>query len=399
MSAALRIDTLRVYRLSIPMRLRFEHAAAARATADPIIVRLDALPPFGELSGYGEALARSYVTGESAETVADDVLQHFAPHLLDLRASGFAEALEFADTLPALVDGRLVNAARCAVELALLDLAGRAFGRRLADACGWLDVKGFEPPGALATARYSGIVVGRSRAKLTALLRAQRCYGLRDFKLKVAVDGWQERLAWAARVLGGAIERGRATLRVDANGGWTPAEAAAAIPALKRCAVHALEQPVPRAADACHAQLTAAGCPDIITDESLLTVEDAERLIEADGARVFNVRLAKNGGLLPSLRIAARAVAAGLDVQLGCLVGETSILTAAGLAFLELCPRVRYVEGAFGRFLLRHDVLTPPLTFGYGGRLAPRRAPGLGIRVDERAIERLSVAPGVVLRF
>ncbi|MEP0847983.1 MAG: hypothetical protein HRF50_14325 [Phycisphaerae bacterium] len=399
MSAALRIDALRVYRLAVPMRLRFEHAAAARATADPIVVRLDALPPFGELSGYGEALARAYVTGETADTVADDVLQHFAPRLLELRAGGFAEALEFAESLPTFVDGRLVNAARCAVELALLDLAGKAFGRRLADASGWLDMKGFEPPGALAAARYSGIVVGRSRAKLSALLRAQRCYGLRDFKLKVAVDGWQERLSWAAFELGGAIARRRATLRVDANGGWTPFEAAAAIPILKQCGVESLEQPVPRAADACHVELMAAGSPDIIADESLLTVEDAERLIEADGVRVLNVRLAKNGGLLPSLRIAARAMAAGVDVQLGCLVGETSILTAAGLAFLELCPRARYVEGAFGRFLLRADVLRPPLTFGYGGRLAPRRAPGLGIRVDQGAIERLSITPGVVVRF
>ena len=64
-------------------------------------------------------------------------------------------------------------------------------------------------------------------------------------------------------------------------------------------------------------------------------------------------RIAKNGGLLPALRIARRALEAGLDLQLGCLVGETSLLSAAGLAFLQACPRVRFVEGAFGRFLLR----------------------------------------------
>lgn len=399
MSALLRIRTLRIARLAIPMRVRFEHAAAARSVADPVLVRLEAEAPCADLVGWGETLARSYVTGETAETVVEDVVHHFAPLLLELRASHFAEVLEFADALPVFVDGRLVNAARAAVELALLDLAGRAFGRRLADVAGWLDLPRFGPPGALPEARYSGIVLGRSRRRLQALLRVQRWYGLRDFKLKVAVEGWEQRLAWTSQVLAGAIRRGRATLRVDANGGWTPREAAAALPALEAHGVEGIEQPVPRDQDGCHAQLAERSRVQLIADESLLTLEDAERLIEAGGTRVLNVRIAKNGGLLPALRIAARALAEGCEVQLGCLVGETSLLTAAGLAFLEVCPRVRYVEGGYGRLLLREDVVSRPLTLGYGGRLAARAGAGLGVEVDAGRVERLTVGAPVVVQF
>jgi L-alanine-DL-glutamate epimerase-like enolase superfamily enzyme len=393
MIAPLRIRRVQVFPLAIPLRFRFEHAAAARDTADPVILQLAAEVPYSEHVGYGETLARRYVTGETSATVVDDIREMFVPHLLEFRPTSFAEAAEFADELPTLIDGRLVNAARCAVELAVLDLAGRVFRRRLSDVAGWMDLPGFGPPGCLEAARYSGVVVGRSPRKLATLLRLQRCYGLRDFKIKVAIDGWEKQLEHAHRVLRRGLERGTLTLRADANGGWNLDQAQEALPTLERFGVTALEQPLPPADDNHLPALAEQTRCDLIADESLLTIEDAEELIETGGVRVLNIRLAKNGGLLPALRIAQRALAAGLDVQLGCLVGETSILTAAGIAFLEACPRVRFVEGAFGRWLLRADVTSRPLQFGRGGKMRSPAGAGLGVRVLEDALRRLSVAP------
>ena len=40
MNAPLHVRSLRIHRLAIPMRVRFEHAAATRDTADPVIVEL-----------------------------------------------------------------------------------------------------------------------------------------------------------------------------------------------------------------------------------------------------------------------------------------------------------------------------------------------------------------------
>ena len=91
---------------------------------------------------------------------------------------------------------------------------------------------------------------------------------------------------------------------------------------LERGGVCALEQPLPDVHDADLPYLAEQTHCDLIADESLLTIEDAQRLIDGGGVRVFNIRIAKNGGLLPALRIARLALAAGLDVQLGCLVGE-----------------------------------------------------------------------------
>ncbi|MEW6252548.1 MAG: enolase C-terminal domain-like protein, partial [Planctomycetota bacterium] len=318
----------------------------------------------------------------------------FAKRLESFRPTSFVEALEFMEGLPTQLGGRVVTAARAAVELALLDLACRVFRRRPAEIAGWMGLPGFGPPGCLPTARYSGIVVGRTRRKLQWLLRAQLLYGLRDFKLKVGLEGWEQRLEWAYAVLRRKLARERATLRADANGRWLLPEAVEAATALERCGVTALEQALPDAADVELPTLAQQTKCDLIADESMLTLGDAQRLIAGGGVRVLNVRIAKNGGLMPALRIARTALAAGLDVQLGCLVGETSILSAAGVAFLETCPKVRFVEGAFGPFLLRADVTARPVRFGRGGRMRPLRGPGLGYDVlPERLIKLAATRP------
>jgi muconate cycloisomerase len=399
MTTPLRIRQLRVFPLAIPLRVRFEHAAAIRDTADPIVVGLSAGAPYAHIVGYGETLARPYVTGETTASVAEDLAHLFVPRLVEFRPETFVEALEFIDALPAQTEGRVVTAARAAVELALLDLSCRAFHRRPADVAGWLGLPGFGAPGCRDTARYSGMVVGRTRGRLKTLLRLQHLYGLRDFKLKVAIEGWQDRLQWACEVLARPLARQTATLRVDANGGWSRDEAIEAAKILDHYGVCALEQPLPDALEVDLIGLAAQTRCDLVMDESLLTLDDARRLIQQGAVRVFNIRIAKNGGLLPSLRLAGLALAAGLDVQLGCLVGETSLLSAAGVAFLEACPRVRFVEGAFGQFLLRQDITARPVRFRYGGRAPRLGGYGLGVDVDPRALEQLSVDHPQTLAF
>lgn len=388
MSSPLRIRHLQVYPLAIPLRVKFKHAAATRSMADPVVVRLTPGSPYAHHAGYGDTLARPYVTGETAETVSEDVLRLFGPLLKEMDAGSFAEALEFAAGLPFEDDGRCVTAARAAVELALIDLAGRVFKRRAADLAGWLELPKFHPPGCLAKIRYSGMVVGNSARTQLWCLRAQRCYGLRGYKIKVGVEGWEAKLERTHGILGGLIRRGVGTLRADANGAWTFDQACEALPVLERFGVCALEQPLPPAEDAALPALAERTRMDLIADESLISPEDARRLIDAGGVRVLNVRVAKNGGLMPALQIARLAISAGLDVQLGCLVGETSILSAASAAFLEICPRVRFVEGAFGRFLMRDDVTRRQVRFGRGGRMRFLRGFGLGVDVDESKLER-----------
>ena len=91
----LRIRSLKIFQLAIPLRLRFEHAAATRDTADPVVVQLSPASPFAHQTGYGETLARAYVTGESVSSVIEDIQDLFAPRLATFCPENFTEALEF----------------------------------------------------------------------------------------------------------------------------------------------------------------------------------------------------------------------------------------------------------------------------------------------------------------
>ena len=94
---------------------------------------------------------------------------------------------------------------------------------------------------------------------------------------------------------------------------------------------------------------------------------------------------------MQSLRLADLAHRSGLDFQLGCMVGETGILTAAGRIFLELVGRrVRFAEGSYGRFLLRSDVTRERLSFGYGGFIRALSGPGLGVHVQPHKVRRVA---------
>ena len=84
-------------------------------------------------------------------------------------------------------------------------------------------------------------------------------------------------------------------------------------------------------------------------------------------------------------------LSAGLRVQVGAQVGETSLLSAAGRHLALHLPAVEYVEGSFGTHLLSEDITPDPVMFGYEGRGESFLHPGLGVAVDDQALERIAV--------
>lgn len=347
--------------------------------ADPVVVAVELL---NGTVGYGETLPRPYVTGETTESVLAAIQGVFTERLLEIRPSSFAAALEAADALPFhAADGAPIPAARAAVELALLDAHARFFGRGLSEIAGWAGLAGFGPPGSTRSIRYSGVLASEDTASMAKTLRRLWWFGLRHFKLKVGDPGDGERLARAYRYLRRAIARGRASLRVDANGAWTKEEAIARLADWRDVPLVGVEQPLPRGREEDLPVLKDLLDLPIFHDESLITLRDAERLHALGVADGFNIRVSKCGGLLPALRLAAFARRRGGLVQLGCMVGETSILSAAGWRFLQMTPGVTFAEGCFGSFLLRADVVSRPLRFGFGGRGVTLSPVGLGVDV------------------
>jgi len=381
------IRRIALWPLAIPMKIRFSHAAHERQVADPVVISVELA---SGVTGWGETLPRPYVTGESVASVRTAVVRDLTPPLVSLRPTCLPEALEAIDALPtAGQDGEGISAARAGLEMAMLDAYCRHWGRPVTDAVGWLGLPGGGLPGSLRQTRYSGVLGGDDPDRVLRSLRKMRLFGLRDFKLKVGFDADHELVAAVAGKLSRAIRRGRATLRLDANSAWSLNEAVERLTAWQDRPIACIEQPLPKGQEQELVELKRSVPTPIMHDESLVTMADAEALIEHGVADYFNIRLSKNGGWLASIRMAGLARRHGVAYQLGCMVGETSILSAAGRAFLGVVPGVRFAEGSYGGFLLRDDVVDRPIRFGYGGRGRRLPGPGWGVRVDTKRLERL----------
>lgn len=383
--------------MAIPFRVGVQHAASDRTVADPIIVEVELTDG---TCGFGETLARPHITGETAESVIEAVGRVFAPALLGFHPESFPDALEAVDALPWKDAGeRPITAARAGIELAMLDAVLRHFGRTADDIVQWMGLAGFGSPGCIRQVRFSGVPESDDLSATMRQLRLMYWGGLRQFKLKVGTPGDLERTLRVAACLSRPIAKGRATLRVDANGAWSVDQAAEWLAATSDLQIAAVEQPLSRGDELKLIELRERFSVPFVHDESLITEDDARRLIGLGVADFFNIRIGKCGGFLPSLRIAALARRHYVRIQLGCMVGETCVLSAAGLRFLEVCPFVSWAEGCFGSFLLRGDIASKGLRFGYGGRPPRLDGAGWGVRVDAGRLKEFSAAEANVIHL
>jgi L-Ala-D/L-Glu epimerase len=388
---------MEVYRLELPFRRRFEHGGAAREETETIVA--GAFLSDGTV-GYGEGLPREYVTGETAEGVVESILGPLAGGLGKLEPRTFGDLLEVADNLPFVnSEGQIINAARCCVELALLDAYGKHFGTDLTMIGGWLGYGWLAGGEGSVNCRVSGVLDGSDIRAIIKRYRLMRWYGLKDFKLKLGMGRDEPVLEAVERVMGGAVREGRVTLRVDANGAWDIDTALGMSERLDRLGAVCVEQPL-AASDRSHWRMLAdLSMLPVMADESLVSFDDARYLIENDLADFFNIRISKNGGLLASIRMAELANKGMRQYQLGAMVGETSVLAAAGLQFLRIVPETAFAEIGYGRFLLEKDIVKRDIRFGYGGRLRTIRGPGLGVEIKQDRIKKYIVGRPYFIEF
>lgn len=384
----MRIAEIAALHARIPLRKTVRHASHTRAANDTLVVRCR----LGDgTEGFGEGLPRSYVTGETIDTAFETLrrinwAEAFGGDWTSL-ADAVARLDEFRVPLPpAGVRDCFGNAARCAVELAVLDAVARREGVPLSRVTSLVDETGpIRADSELVY--YSGIVTAMGRLGECLTVWKLRGLGFRQVKVKVGVEGGNDVAALhrARRILKKDVD-----LRIDANEAWSASEVEGKIAALAPFGISAVEQPVPHGEVDRLADLRPRLGVPIVLDESLCSYGDGERAIERGTCDLFNVRLSKCGGFVPSLRLAALAHRAGLGYQLGCQVGETGILSAAGRHFACSVGGIRYLEGSYDRFLVRERLTVEDCTFGWYGRARPLTKPGLGVEIDRAALARVT---------
>ena len=222
----MRLTSLHFMGVEIPLRRSFTHARATREKTLNclVIARLD-----DGVEGLGEGVPREYVTGETPQTT------RYALTTADFsRLAG--DFTSFADVVDALrgwdipTDADHVNhAARCAVEIAVLDAFGRCFDVPIGRAASLILDRRLlhEKP---QPVRYSIVIPLAGARKRVWLARLARLAGFGAVKVKVGKDVDDDVAAVESmrRALGPRVD-----LRIDANGAWSIDQAREALDRMK----------------------------------------------------------------------------------------------------------------------------------------------------------------------
>jgi L-Ala-D/L-Glu epimerase len=385
------VAELHLLAVDLPFKVAFRHAAAARTTSESLFLRLRL---DNGTEGWGECLPRAYVSGERRDQAFALLRDTILPALVGQSFPSLREAVAFLEKCDGKAPPEWVHpetpqtSAWCSVDLALLDAFGKAAGE---PARPGVTADLAPADAAQRRYRYSGVVsAGRGWRYAVSLLK-MRAFRFPHVKLKVEHDGSMQAARTARRLLGRRVD-----LRVDANMAWGVEQALQVIGQLRTVGIRSFEQPIASSDLAGLARLVAESAAGIVVDEGLTDRDSLQRLITHRACTGANVRISKCGGLVAAHARCREALDAGLMLQVGCQVGESSLLSAAHLTLLSalapLRPGVRYAEGCFGRHLLREDPVAPLVQFRYGGRPPPRPpGAGFGVHVDLAALQRHAV--------
>lgn len=348
----MRIASVEVVPYALPFREPYVTARGRLERREMVLLRLRSADG---LVGLGEAVPLSLRGGATLPRVVGE-----------LEALGSHDSLDEATLRSTAVS--LSPPARCAALTALLDLRGKKASA--GPAAGAADSPG--PVRCNAT-----LVAGEPAAVAADALRWAED-GFSVFKLKVGAgdDVGQVR---AVREAIGPEPR----LRLDANGAWSFDIARRKLEELEPFDIELIEQPVATIDDA--AELADRTTIPIAADESVECRADAERAVAVSAYALAGIKLSKVGGPEQAIEIAEvipSYMSSALDGPVGIAAAAQVAQTLSGsphggpgLAHGLATQRLFSSTVAAVECDLRGDLLHPPA------------GPGLGIEIDEDALQ------------
>jgi L-alanine-DL-glutamate epimerase-like enolase superfamily enzyme len=360
-----RVDAIPV---ALPLKSPMKMAAETITAAQNLLVRIEAAD--GTV-GWGEAASAPTMTGDTQGGLVAAVRDHLAPMLIGKNARDWP-ALR-----PALHRALLGNGgAHSAVELAVLDLTGRATGKRLIDLVGRPRRNGVKPMWLLGN---------KTADEDVAEAHARQKAGFDFFKLKIGVKPLAKEIAIAFAVREALPNT---PLCADANCGLTLAAARSYVEKTRKAKLMFVEQPLAYDDIEGLRKLTRATKVPIGVDEGIHSFADITTSAKA-GAGGVSLKLIKLGGIIAAIEAGKLCQRLGLSVNIAAKIAESSISSAAALHLACAVPKADWGV-SLTHFYLAEDIVRQPLRLK-DGLVALPDGPGLGIEVDEAAVERFRV--------
>jgi L-alanine-DL-glutamate epimerase-like enolase superfamily enzyme len=380
-----RIKSVETRAIRVPLSDPYHESEAEIESFNHVITRVGT----EDEVGIGEADFLS-LAQQSAPTVAATVERTVADEIVGMDPFNVEGVLQRASEATSLVlSPEAAAGVSSCLDLALWDLQGNALdvpvyqllGGRVTDSIPVSFTLSAESPGEMADA---------------ARQRVDQGYGTVVVKVgRGGLDVDEARVRQVREAVGQEV-----AVRVDVNGGYSDAdEAIDAIERFEPYDIEYVEQPVARGKPEATKEIRRVTDTTVVADESLVTLADAFALARDDVFDVYNIKPTKCGGLHASCKIASVAESAGIP----CLVGghpQQEIARQASRHFAAArsavnCGYANEGPGPASQSLTHHvtkDVVTYDDVAAFEGVVELPEAPGLGVEIDEDALEKYTVA-------
>jgi len=356
----MRIKEIHVYRHDLPVvGGSYNMASTSVSSLDTTLVEI--VTETG-LVGYGESCPVGPVYQPMHALGVRSALEQMGPHLIG------TDALHIGcvhDAMEAALNG--YRYAKAAVDIALWDIAGKAYGARVCDLLGG--------PRQETVASYYALGV-MAPGEAAAMARDRQAQGFRRLQIKVGGRELEEDIA-AIRKVCEVLQPG-VRLAVDANRGWTTREALH-VSLCCRDLAFVMEQPCATYEET--AALRRRLAHPIYLDES---TEGLEVILRAVGDRVcdgFGLKVTRLGGL--SAMRTVRDVCRAANLPMTCDDSWGGDIIAAACVHIGATVHPDLLEGVWiaAPYIDGHYDPVNGIRIENGGICVPE-GPGLGVVPD-----------------
>jgi len=365
-SGPFRLEHIKAFRVSIPMREPFRISSGEVSEKDAILVRVAEGAAFGW--GESSAMAGGFYSVETPEFCQQELIDRVLPAVAGRE---FANMAELESVLVQTTVSRFV---RVAIETAAWELLARRNNMSLRQLFGIPD----RPiPSGLAIGLYD---------TLEELRDAIDRYGPRDYhRLKIKIKRGQD-IELVAKV---REWLGDFPLFTDANADYG-SDSIPLFQELDRYRLMMYEQPMAREDLEGVAELQRSVSTPVCLDEGVESVEHARRALHLGSCRIVNIKLQRVGGYLEAIRIIEECARYRVPVWMGTMpelgIGSAQALTlAAHPAFAfptDVEPSDRWYKD---------DILEQKLELADRHLSLPDGA-GVGFTIDMAKVEQYSSA-------
>lgn len=323
-------------------------------------------------AGWGEAASAPLMTGETLPGMLA-AARFAADRLVGME-------VDSVDMLAANIEAAIYGnpGAKCAIEMAALDLIGKRTGKPLYELIGGR-VRDWAPVVRLLS-------IGGEVSEPEQVRRFMDA-GVRAFKVKVAAGEVEADLNRCLAVRESAGPS--AQVSADANEGYLYEEA---LDFCSRCCdygVDFVEQPLSSHSLQGMRDCVRKSSVPIGADEGFRSAQDVRRHWKKQAAMGGSLKPLKFG-LMRLMEVGSYMAGVGMHVNLAGKVAETAIGSAAITHIAVALPQLDWKVSVTNGYLVK-DIANQPYT-ECGGSIKPTDAPGLGVTVDTEAMNSFRIA-------